>query len=280
MMSGSSPLTRGKLDPHPRGQNHRRLIPAHTGKTLCDRLGAGVSGAHPRSRGENLRTTRPCFLQVGSSPLTRGKLLDGVHNHAGPGLIPAHAGKTSFRGVRWLARWAHPRSHGENFQSCVASFPAPGSSPLTRGKLLHENQHKLRVRLIPTHAGKTRSRRPFAAWRWAHPHSRGKNRAEKAHPAFQKGSSPPTRGKQHGSQVRQGRDGFIPTHAGKTCSSCRPQQSGPAHPRSREENTSWATLTFCQYGSSPLTRGNHDEDGPRIFDVRFIPAHAGKNYTS
>ena len=31
--TGSSPLARGKLDPHPRGRNHRRLIPAHAGKT-------------------------------------------------------------------------------------------------------------------------------------------------------------------------------------------------------------------------------------------------------
>ena|GEM_PF-6107777 len=29
-------------------------------------------------------------------------------------------------------------------------------------------------------------------------------------------------------------------------------------------------------GSSPLTRGNHNEDSPRVFDVRLIPAHAGK----
>ena len=259
-MSGSSPLTRGKLDPHPRGQNHRRLIPAHTGKTLCDRLGAGVSGAHPRSHGENFQSCVASFPAPGSSPLTRGKLLHENQHKLRVRLIPAHAGKTGRARRR--------------------PFGALGSSPLTRGKPTRCVRCPKSLGLIPTHAGKTRSRRPFAAWRWAHPHSRGKNRAEKAHPAFQKGSSPPTRGKQHGSQVRQGRDGFIPTHAGKTCSSCRPQQSGPAHPRSREENTSWATLTFCQYGSSPLTRGNHDEDGPRIFDVRFIPAHAGKNYTS
>ena len=175
MMSGSSPLTRGKLDPHPRGQNHRRLIPAHTGKTLCDRLGAGVSGAHPRSRGENLRTTRPCFLQVGSSPLTRGKLLDGVHNHAGPGLIPAHAGKTASRESAQASRTAHPHSRGENQIASPICRMALGSSPLTREKPCGEGTPCVPEGLIPAHAGKTTWLPGSAGARWVHPHSRGEN---------------------------------------------------------------------------------------------------------
>ena len=50
---GSSPLTRGK-HPLPRRSGWtRRLIPAHAGKTPAHALASSVTGAHPRSRGEN-----------------------------------------------------------------------------------------------------------------------------------------------------------------------------------------------------------------------------------
>ena len=72
--SGSSPLTRGKLDAAPDAGDDLRLIPAHAGKT-----------------------TRPASIDgwsMGSSPLTRGKLEREPGPPEGRGLIPAHAGKT------------------------------------------------------------------------------------------------------------------------------------------------------------------------------------------
>ena len=91
---GSSPLARGKphtpVPPGPRGG----LIPAHAGKTLCDRLGAGVSGDHPRSRGENYVRREPMQPHQGSSPLTRGKPGPCRARARSWGIIPAHAGKT------------------------------------------------------------------------------------------------------------------------------------------------------------------------------------------
>ena len=51
--SGSSPLTRGKLN---RGRGDRdalRLIPAHAGKTTSHSSKRASAKAHPRSRGEN-----------------------------------------------------------------------------------------------------------------------------------------------------------------------------------------------------------------------------------
>ena len=75
------------------------------------------------------------FLNVvGSSTLTRGKLIVDVSAHCLVGLIPAHAGKTALRRTKTKAARAHPRSRGEN--ATVLSGPPglPGSSPLTRGK--------------------------------------------------------------------------------------------------------------------------------------------------
>ena len=92
----------------------------------------------------------------GSSPLTRGKLEQGVHDFVGVGLIPAHAGKTHDQGVRALPRRAHPRSRGENGLAGWQPRGACGSSPLTRGKPRVEHIRRVCIGLIPAHAGKTR----------------------------------------------------------------------------------------------------------------------------
>ena len=112
--SGSSPLTRGKLQEHEPTFLARGLIPAHAGKT---RLGGGLSlkrGAHPRSRGENTLTVS-CGARVrGSSPLTRGKRRDRSPPGGQERLIPAHAGKTFGVAAVGSVMPAHPRSRGEN----------------------------------------------------------------------------------------------------------------------------------------------------------------------
>ena len=51
---------------------------------------------------------------TGSSPLTRGKLVDGVDRDRAAGLIPAHAGKMITSRAAQRCERAHPRSRGEN----------------------------------------------------------------------------------------------------------------------------------------------------------------------
>ena len=131
---GSSPLTRGKLAGITPRQCADGLIPAHAGKTSLASIIFGANGAHPRSRGENLRPAGAGRGVEGSSPLTRGKRLGGLMYRVDPGLIPAHAGKTRVRRCRPGRNAAHPRSRGENW-SLHSTQPTPGgSSPLTRGK--------------------------------------------------------------------------------------------------------------------------------------------------
>ena len=55
---GSSPLTRGKCEQHRPVPARRRLIPAHAGKIWVIVGRSGVIAAHPRSRGENIRSCR------------------------------------------------------------------------------------------------------------------------------------------------------------------------------------------------------------------------------
>ena len=133
--TGSSPLTRGKPGSVVCQRDELRLIPAHAGKTGRPGGWSSSSGAHPRSRGENYRSSSACRSDEGSSPLTRGKLHSGTSNR--------------------LHRWAHPRSRGENH---VYRFSG--------------SQHWW---LIPAHAGKTKMATPLVATAWAHPRSRGEN---------------------------------------------------------------------------------------------------------
>ena len=153
---GSSPLTRGKQEGHRLRFRHRRLIPAHAGKT-----GLGVRWlyfvkAHPRSHGENLFARRTTGATAGSSPLTRGKHAGRHADDPRQRLIPAHAGKTCSQDERQGQRPAHPRSRGENMQAAMQTTRDNGSSPLTRGKPSRGDQTRDVRRLIPAHAGKTR----------------------------------------------------------------------------------------------------------------------------
>ena len=152
-----------------------RLIPAHAGKTSRPAPSRTSRRVHPHSRGENIKAAAAVVAEWGSSPLTRGKrrqdardLVDvglipatrGKHTRrrrrrVRVGLIPTHAGKTR----RWPRRTqptrVHPRSRGENLASASTVLKKPGSSPLTRGKLVALRDDRVIAGLIPVHAGKT-----------------------------------------------------------------------------------------------------------------------------
>ena len=213
---------------------------------------------------------------MGSSPLTRGKLVNHSATTAAAGLIPAHAGKTPGSHSTGLSAWAHPRSRGENSHVHSNSNVLPGSSPLTRGKPRVRHGARRRGGLIPAHAGKTRdSVCGFLDLR-AHPRSRGENRWSWRGIGVRRGSSPLTRGKRGSTLAARDRDGLIPAHAGKTHSTASSWTRPPAHPRSRGENLTGAEDQLVSLGSSPLTRGKRVPRAPRHDGNGLIPAHAGK----
>ena len=200
---GSSPLTRGKPVRRTAVPWVQRLIPAHAGKTNPSRGAVFRRTAHPRSRGENCRELFHGGHEVGSSPLTRGKQQAAAGFAHGPGLIPAHAGKTTV-GIRPGSRsTAHPRSRGENEKSIPFHLRDNGSSPLTRGKRPRMQYRGHCKRLIPAHAGKTGSACPRNRRDAAHPRSRGENCSRTRSASALAGSSPLTRGK----RARRGRLG-------------------------------------------------------------------------
>ena len=296
--AGSSPLTRGKLGvghcaidchgliPAHAGKTNRvpckpgdaGLIPAHAGKTTGQTAVRGGDWAHPRSRGENDILNATGFRLTGSSPLTRGKPARGRVTFRSGRLIPAHAGKTGLCDTPVVSHRAHPRSRGENSAPPPRLSPSTGSSPLTRGKHGRRARGAAGPRLIPAHAGKTRTRSARATRNRAHPRSRGENDPGSTQPERLMGSSPLTRGKPTHSAQRPYAPGLIPAHAGKTRRSRRTWLSSGAHPRSRGENqAAYATLKDYR-GSSPLTRGKRVPARAGRQQARLIPAHAGKTH--
>ena len=254
-LSGSSPLTRGKLAGIYDAHLAARLIPAHAGKT-SGILVLGVSGtAHPRSRGENACSRLPRRAGRGSSPLTRGKPRRSRAELSYTGLIPAHAGKTHPPGAGGQGREAHPRSRGENVSLERPSGRSRGSSPLTRGKLdVFRRVHDVE-RLIPAHAGKTSAEASLFSVSRAHPRSRGENVWVVDQALSEGGSSPLTRGKHWEQLYGDYVVGLIPAHAGKTRQVPSLTMASKAHPRSRGENLEVGRLGPHIPGSSPLTRG-------------------------
>ena len=253
-----------------------RLIPAHAGKTVAAWPACAACAAHPRSRGENKATARSLSAASGSSPLTRGKL-DFAHVVlAVAGLIPAHAGKTRSGITSWTSGAAHPRSRGENPPRLVCASSSPGSSPLTRGKLLLVLLDGVERGLIPAHAGKTIPLASPVVPGEAHPRSRGENVIVSVLADTKRGSSPLTRGKLQSWLSSTVANGLIPAHAGKTLALPWRIWGPSAHPRSRGENGFGGDAPACAAGSSPLTRGK--QGVPRLLDwsFRLIPAHAGK----
>ena len=115
---------------------------------------------------------------------------------------------------------------------------AEGSSPLTRGKHTMTRKVALNEGLIPAHAGKTAVQVFPVVDLGAHPRSRGENDVASVGGRTGRGSSPLTRGKPANTVPDCSMWRLIPAHAGKTIRSPASGTVGPAHPRSRGENTS------------------------------------------
>ena len=276
MVSGSSPLTRGKRGHEPPRRRRPGLIPAHAGKTGVIPANTVPDWAHPRSRGENRHWVGSRTRREGSSPLTRGKHVFSLEVHTSIGLIPAHAGKTQSSSAWSRRAWAHPRSRGENKLAEADPGKFLGSSPLTRGKPLTAIVPRGTTGLIPAHAGKTAPNgiKNFADG--AHPRSRGENSIVVGMVREGMGSSPLTRGKHVKDHAGQGLGGLIPAHAGKTVWAPTVPGWRWAHPRSRGENLTTKMLLRARSGSSPLTRGKRPKANRLANDLGLIPAHAGK----
>ena len=72
-LSGSPPLTRGKVYLEAADNQATRITPAYAGKSMIIFIQSLTGMDHPRLRGEKLTDEELCAVQAGSPPLTRGK---------------------------------------------------------------------------------------------------------------------------------------------------------------------------------------------------------------
>ena len=156
----------------------------------------------------------------------------------------------------------------------VADFR--GSSPRMRGKPDFTDSITGTKRLIPAHAGKTSFLGVPSLRGGAHPRACGENTRFLTYEVYKWGSSPRMRGKPRLRRIMAARRGLIPAHAGKTGYLSAGKASVRAHPRACGENKRRARSAACGNGSSPRMRGKLTGHRQASFDVRLIPAHAGK----
>ena len=130
---GSSPLARGLPA---RAHNHvygRGIIPARAGFTIIFCAAMLRSTDHPRSRGVYRCAILCTRLWVGSSPLARGLLRQGLGEEVALGIIPARAGFTCPTPWPPHPGGDHPRSRGVYPATAGCWAANRGSSPRARG---------------------------------------------------------------------------------------------------------------------------------------------------
>ena len=169
----------------------------------------------------------------------------------------------------------HPRSRGEYGYETPEMFFKAGSSPLSRGILLHRFWPVPEHGIIPALAGNTRTLEPPPPWRWDHPRSRGEYQVITAQVKASDGSSPLSRGIPSAAMIITQAGRIIPALAGNTLVGGNPGVDWGDHPRSRGEYGSGLFKPPNTFGSSPLSRGIHHLRHHILTQPRIIPALAG-----
>ena len=156
LMYGLSPRTRGKQIALKAREGEARSIPAHAGETRRDTDDRRLGKVYPRARGGNRRRVGQIAAHLGLSPRTRGKRVSTEWSGCAIGSIPAHAGETGARRLRWWRSSVYPRARGGNDIAGETIAHLAGLSPRTRGKHYRSTYSPRGAGSIPAHAGETR----------------------------------------------------------------------------------------------------------------------------
>ncbi len=131
-------------------------------------------------------------------------------------------------------------------------------------------------RIIPAHAGQTKSLAALAALAADHPRACGANRKMMCMVGFSFGSSPRMRGKLVWVALGWRPPRIIPAHAGQTSCQAKRSRDCSDHPRACGANGIPSAPWSATHGSSPRMRG----EPITLFSCsgyeRIIPAHAGQ----
>ncbi len=186
---------RGKPPVHRDERVADRIIPAHAGQTTSPHRRPRTWTDHPRTCGANNGEMADLSIDSGSSPHMRGKPGRAYRARDHRRIIPAHAGQTSPATSPCTARTDHPRTCGANSTSSTFAVYVIGSSPHMRGKLVSPCPTSVSQRIIPAHAGQTKTARLEEPCRSDHPRTCGANHQFIPLRYCGAGSSPHMRGK-------------------------------------------------------------------------------------
>ena len=169
----------------------------------------------PAYAGKSHSYLNSTFLNLGSPPRMRGKVIHSLCDRPQRGITPAYAGKR--RACWWTHRRTrdHPRVCGEKSKTKDTAAYTPGSPPHVRGKGVSTGFARAYPRITPAYAGK----RADAGWIWSrppdHPRVCGEKRRAACFAISAAGSPPRMRGKGiEQSNCRVGM-GITPAYAGK-----------------------------------------------------------------
>ena len=151
------------LSPRGRGKRHHRAergdgagsIPAWAGETAAICGLYPVYPVYPRVGGGNAFPLLSVALAGGLSPRGRGKRIGSTDGPGRSRSIPAWAGETMYRLLKWANRGVYPRVGGGNGDGWVATAGGQGLSPRGRGKPRWAGRCSIRVGSIPAWAGET-----------------------------------------------------------------------------------------------------------------------------
>ena len=232
---GSPPRMRGKDGNFTAAADHRRITPAHAGK----------SEGHPhRRRGDH-----------GSPPRMRGKGTPAGAGTPRTRITPAHAGKSSAPARTLSTSGDHPRACGEKDGAHSQSLAYKGSPPRMRGKGWRWWPEQLRRGITPAHAGKRQGKQCEARRDRDHPRACGEKRDPCRSDKTRSGSPPRMRGKDLAAVVGAGRDGITPAHAGKSSCWTTATAGKSDHPRACGEKVASVAQQALGVGSPPRMRG-------------------------
>ena len=195
-------------------------------------------------------------------------------------ITPARAGKTLIRVRRISTSWDHPRACGETGARRRCRPFSCGSPPRVRGKLDCFPHRRLRSRITPARAGKTRQANRADDASTDHPRACGEiQRLDKVQTA-EVGSPPRVRGKQQRKLDISLHFGITPARAGKTWGSSQKSRRAWDHPRACGENSARLPMKRSGRGSPPRVRGKPVSVQMRTAPTGITPARAGKTLPS
>ena len=212
----------------------------------------------------------------GLSPRVRGSHGGALRRRAGPGIIPACAGKPASLATRAATSTDYPRVCGEAVLIAQGVNLEQGLSPRVRGSRHSAPRATAPPRIIPACAGKPYSAHAPAAAPTDYPRVCGEAERPPNDRFDAVGLSPRVRGSHRVGLGERLFLGIIPACAGKPISVTLRSRSVRDYPRVCGEARLAGRLEVLPPGLSPRVRGSRGASGRLIAYPGIIPACAGK----